>query len=237
MVEHLTLTMHDGVSRQFYFRDCPEDRGVIQQIFVNKDYDLSRLNRQADIAAVHRNLVETNKRPLIIDAGANIGASAVWFAAAFPGSSILAFEPDAANFDFLVRNTEGLDVRCRRQAVGSVSQRISVVDEGRGYWGLTTRPDPLGDGQMVALHEVIELECDADHVPFLVKIDIEGGEHHLFSASTGWIEMFPLLIIELHDWMTPKQGISQPFLKSISKLNRDFVHIGENVFSISNNIP
>ena len=70
--------------------------------------------------------------------------------------------------------------------------------------------------------------------PFIVKIDIEGGENDLFANSTSWIDDFPLLIIELHDWLFPMKGTSRNFLMAISKLDRDFVHHGENIFSINN---
>ena len=73
-----------------------------------------------------------------------------------------------------------------------------------------------------------------DLLPFIVKIDIEGFEKDLFSANTEWVERFKLLIIETHDWMFPTQANSNNFLKVISKHNRDFVHKGENIFSISN---
>ena len=69
-------------------------------------------------------------------------------------------------------------------------------------------------------------------VPFIIKIDIEGFESELFSKNTEWIDMFPLVIIELHDWMLPKTANSNNFLKEISKLDRDFLYFNENIFSI-----
>ena len=73
-------------------------------------------------------------------------------------------------------------------------------------------------------------------VPFIVKIDIEGFESDLFSSNTEWIRRFPLILIELHDWLLPGQACSQNFLKAISAENRDFVHQGETIFSISNHL-
>jgi len=34
--------------------------------------------------------------------------------------------------------------------------------------------------------------------------------------------------------MLPRQGTSRNFLKCIANLDRDFLHIGENIFSIRN---
>ena len=72
--------------------------------------------------------------------------------------------------------------------------------------------------------------------PFIIKIDIEGFESELFSQNTEWIDRFPVLIIELHDWVRPKEKTSLTFLNAISKLDRDFVYVKENIFSISNRI-
>ena len=72
--------------------------------------------------------------------------------------------------------------------------------------------------------------------PFIVKIDIEGGEDNLFSMNTNWVEEIPMVIIELHDWLLPKQKTSMNFLKTISELDRDFNIKGENIFSIKNKL-
>ena len=72
------------------------------------------------------------------------------------------------------------------------------------------------------------------YTPFLAKIDIEGAEADLFSRDTDWIDQFPLIIVELHDWLLPKQGTSRNFLRCIAARNRDFVYLGENIFSIRN---
>jgi hypothetical protein len=51
---------------------------------------------------------------------------------------------------------------------------------------------------------------------------------------TSWIDRFPLLVIELHDWLLPGQSTSRNFLREIALRDRDFVYRGENIFSIAN---
>lgn len=70
--------------------------------------------------------------------------------------------------------------------------------------------------------------------PYIAKIDIEGGEEALFSCDTEWVDRFPLLIIELHDWLLPRSGSSRNFLSCVARRDRDFVYLGENVFPIRN---
>ncbi len=72
--------------------------------------------------------------------------------------------------------------------------------------------------------------------PFILKIDIEGGEADLFDDEPEVFARFPVLIIELHDWMLPRGGTSRPFLRWHAAQDRDFVHIGENVFSLCNTL-
>lgn len=52
-----------------------------------------------------------------------------------------------------------------------------------------------------------------------------------FASNTEW--KTPVVVIELHDWLLPKQGSSEAFLQCISRQSRDFVFRGDNVFSIA----
>ena len=49
--------------------------------------------------------------------------------------------------------------------------------------------------------------------PFIVKIDIEGAEADVFASDTDWFNETPVVIVELHDWLMPKQGTAAEFLK------------------------
>ena len=68
--------------------------------------------------------------------------------------------------------------------------------------------------------------------PFICKIDIEGGEANLFKCNYSWLERFPLVIIELHDWLLPGESNSRNFLKAA--LEFDFVYRDENLFCFNN---
>jgi hypothetical protein len=72
--------------------------------------------------------------------------------------------------------------------------------------------------------------------PFIFKIDIEGGESDLFKKDFEWVDSFPMLVIELHDWMLPFQGSSRSFFKAISAYDFDIVYRGENIFCFNKRI-
>ena len=91
--------------------------------------------------------------------------------------------------------------------------------------------------KLVSINSVLKnINLQDNLTPFLIKIDIEGGEEDLFSENTGWVKDSPVLIVELHDWLLPKKKTSLNFLNVISRENRDYLHRGENIFSISNDM-
>lgn len=229
-----------AAARGFHFRAKSSDEGVIKQIFVNKDYDLRRLRRLPSLLEFVQRQEKAGRRPLIVDAGANIGASPIFFLSDIAKARIVAIEPDRENFDLLVKNTEGLDVECIHGAVHAKSGRARLVNVGEGHWGYRTEvlggEEDGGDSiACVTINDIYAANA-VGYFPFIAKIDIEGGERDLFSANTEWVAKTPLLIIELHDWLMPEQGTAAPFLKCIAGLDRDFVYLAENIFSIANGL-
>ena len=227
-----------SVQRTLYFRAQTSDEPTLKQIFADQDYDLSRLRRFPEIIKFAKNKEATGLHPLIIDAGANIGASALYFMTRIPNAKVISIEPDAENFELLCKNTEGTNIETIHAALGSTRGFSRVIDAGMGNWGYRTEMVSEAGGYSnlvprVTINDLYEKQIQ-DSFPFIVKIDIEGGEGDLFSDNTEWVEKTPIIIIELHDWLMPKAGTSRSFLQCISRLDRDFVHIGENIFSIAN---
>lgn len=229
----------EKVSRKFSFRPGTSDEGVVNQIFIQEDYSLVRLKRFDDLAKFAERQIRCEQAPLIVDAGANIGASSVYFALKYPLAKIVAIEPSLENFFLLSTNSKGLQIEPSLGGIASKPGSLNVIDVGSGFWGLRTEAAVTGEfGNHVPAITIdsIYQEHKKGYFPFIVKIDIEGGEKELFSQNLDWVSKTPCIIIELHDWLLPEGGTSQPFLQCISKLDRDFIHIGENIFSIANNL-
>ena len=234
------IMLGDRSSRKLYFRNKTTDAALIQQILVDRQYDLGRLRRSPELKAFLERQKATGKAPLIVDAGANIGATTLFFATIVPDAQIVAIEPNQDNFALLELNVEKLRVQTIRGALASTEGYARVTDPGIGHWGYRTEhiadmTDNGGSVPRVTVDQVYR-EHAADCFPFLVKIDIEGGEADLFSCNTEWVAKTPLLIIELHDWLLPGRRTSSAFLHCVSQLDRDFVYFGEDVFSIANRL-
>jgi len=232
--KHYFFKSYKGEYRHFRHRGTVADCGVIRQIFLKEEYSLRKSRRRSDILEAYQSILKQGKTPLIIDAGANIGASVVWLMDVYPKSHVIAIEPDSDNIRLMRSNVEGLDVDIREAALGSEDGQVSLVDPGNGEWGYQTATDPDGMCPRLSLTRLINEKMQLDYVPFLIKIDIEGGEDNLFENNTSWIDLFPLIIIELHDWLLPRKNTSFNFIRSIGQSKRDFVYNSENVFSFKN---
>jgi len=229
----LNLRLPSG-RRPFVARTQGSDLAVLRQVFVMRDYRVDDFAQCAALRRFHEALQAAQGTPLIIDAGANIGASAVWFAACFPDASILAVEPDPQNCEVLARNVSCLPVDCKEAALGSVARTGSLVDPGRGEWAYRLGAPDGTPVSVICANQLVRSEIEKGRTPLIFKIDIEGGEGELFDRDDEWVDLFPLLIVELHDWQLPGQARSRSFLQSIARRDFDFVYRGENVFCFNN---
>jgi len=214
------------------------DLSVFAQIFVDNDYNLRRFKRFAEI---HRSFddIDRTSTPLILDCGANIGLSSLYFAKNWPSAHVVAVEPDPDNFALLRRNVEAqANIQPIQAAVGGKDGLVRIMNKEAQAWARRTErasheaPDTIPGMSVQSLMSVAP--PPRLYQPFLVKIDIEGAEKELFSCNLDWIAKFTILIIELHDWMLPGEGTSRGFLEAIAALDRDFLCFGENIFSIAN---
>lgn len=205
------------------------------EIFLLEDYSIRGLKRCVEIQSFYTRLLAAGKRPFIIDCGGNIGLASRFFCLEFPNSKIISLEPNLENID-LAKNNIGNEVEIIPAAIGPNDGRGSIVDPGLGANAYRIIDASDGSTKMCSINSILTDLMSESDVPFLVKIDIEGYESELFSKNVEWIDRFPVLMIELHDWMLPRQATSRNFLLEISKRNRDFVQVGGNIFSISNDL-
>jgi FkbM family methyltransferase len=212
------------------------DLGSFLQVFGNNDYNLRRLERWDDIFLLYRILCNVGS-PLILDLGANVGLASLYFAKNWPNANIIAVEPEERNYRLMCENLAGIDnVRPLHAAVAGEDAAVKIVDPNAQAWMMRTEvvgSDTNGAIAALSVQSLLRLAPQGS-LPFIVKIDIEGFESNLFSKNTDWVELFPVIIIELHDWLLPGQGSASNFLRVIAQHDRDFICVSENVVSIAN---
>ncbi len=214
-------------------RQSRSDRSMIRQIFAERGFAMDRWPQGRALAKYFQTELR-GQRPLIIDAGANIGASILWFNAIYPGSNIFAIEPDATNLAVLNMNTRGItNLHVFRGALGGAP----------GTLFLNRKPSDAGHQvgakgdipvEVVDCNTILASTWAKDLKPFICKIDIEGSETKVFAANTDWMRRFPCIVIELHDWLKPFRRRSANFLKAALANDFDFVTRGEHIFLFNN---
>lgn len=201
---------------------------------VAEQYSIDRFPIHAQrVYKKYDDLVRRGEKPLIIDAGANIGMAALWYALKFPRATIFAIEPEISNYELLVENTRAFNDRVIPFHGGiwprKTNLQIVNKDAGAQHFQLDAGDDSVAGLDSVTVEEVLE-RSEADDI-LIAKIDIEGSQKALFSENTRWVERVNLIVIELDDWLFPWAGTSRPFFSCVSEYPFDYLLHGENVFA------
>lgn len=208
------------------------------KVFLQEGYRLSHLAQWKGIQAEYDRLVVAKKVPLILDCGANIGLSALYFRTLFPEAALVAVEPETGNFELAGRNLQDERVLLLKGAVADRDGWVRIQDPKLGTDAFRVRKASQRSPGAIKAYSIPRLlqigRKFGPTVPFLIKIDIEGFERELFASNTGWVASFKVLAIELHDRCFPGTANSSNFLKVIAKADRDLVQLGENMLSIRN---
>jgi FkbM family methyltransferase len=188
-----------GIAAPLEVRLRTSDLAVVAQVFVDGEYD-----------------TDYGIEPeFIVDAGANIGASPIYYANRFPGARVVAIEPDPANYAILRSNVSRWpQITPVHAALWPEDAMVELSDHGYGTWGYQATVSQ--DGTIPAMSMDWLLESTGLERVDLLKIDIEGAERDLFDAAGDWIHRVRAIVIELHDQQTP--GCDEAFTKA----TRDF---------------
>ncbi len=216
-------------------RGTNADISVIKQCFQDEQYDTKSISGypNAEVDNYYNATLESGVSPLIVDCGANIGASALWFRARFPRAQITCIEPDPNNFELLQRNCFDSAFDLHQCGIGAEDGAGVLVDPGTGEWGYRTSQSGPGHPISIISLSKIKAEKPANAFkPFILKVDIEGAEQFLFDREAAFIDSFPIIMIELHDWMLQGQGTARGFFNFHLAGRRDFYCRSENVFSL-----
>lgn len=141
--------------------------------------------------------LDADTPPHIIDAGANIGLSVLYFKRLHPEATLVAYEPDPQMFELLVHNTAGLPgVELRNAAAWTAETRLTFYTEGS--LAGSTEIDFLGKGQAVTVEaERLRDRLVERPVDFL-KIDIEGAENEVLFDIEDQLDRVGMLFFEYH---------------------------------------
>lgn len=88
-----------------WVRKGTSDNAVLEQIFYTEEFNISTAPQFAWICAAYDRMLAAGETPLVIDCGANIGLSALYFASRLPKAKIVGIEPARDNVELARKNT------------------------------------------------------------------------------------------------------------------------------------
>jgi FkbM family methyltransferase len=201
-----TVDMHIGDDPQpVTIRLGWSDVGVWDEVVVRGEYDF-------DLPAA---------ATAIVDAGANVGVTACWYAWRYPGCRVVAVEPEPSNFALLAANAARRPaVTAVRAAVWPASGTVRLLDPHEGAWAFRVgsadaRGDAgsSGDGVAAVTLDGLLAGHGLGHVD-LLKVDVEGAELDIFRGPLGFLDRVDAVAAELHDHLRP--GCTRAFFAAVA---------------------
>ena len=197
-----------------YLRNNTSDITVFYQIFLEKSYSIAY----------------TCQPETIIDCGANIGLSSIFFSLKFPNARIIAIEPELSNYELLLKNTNSIsNIVVLNAGIWNKPTALKIENSDNSKWEIqVSETSDLTEKSIsaVSIQELMNkykfLEID------ILKVDIEGSEKELFETNyETWIPSTRIMIIELHDNL--RKGASKSFFKAMSNYDFKMVKKKENL--------
>lgn len=166
---------------------------VFQQILVHQAY--------RDVVNAYADHFGTTPQS-IVDAGANVGLSSIFFALHYPQAKILAIEPDednarVARINLSLNSINSVELRAA--ALWPVPGKLAITNDFRdgSNWSLRVEESQQGSVEALTPSDVVNY---FDGPIDIFKMDIEGGEARLFenNASAAWLDRIKIIAIEIH---------------------------------------
>jgi FkbM family methyltransferase len=206
------------LSNPIIVRGKTTDVYIFEKIFILEDYNIPYF-------------INFDPR-LIIDGGAYVGYSSIFFANKFPDSLVVAVEPENSNFSILEKNTSKyLNIRREQAGIWNKNTFLKIKDIGVGHYGFIVEEANKKDNRSlkaITISDILE-KYNFNKIDIL-KLDTEGAEKAIFSSNfDDWLSKTKMIIIELHDFNW--EGCTETVHSAINKYNfTEILRDEENIY-------
>ncbi|MFT6095931.1 MAG: FkbM family methyltransferase [Nonlabens sp.] len=146
--------------------------------------------------------------PFIIDAGANIGLSTIYFKKLYPKASVLAFEPDDYIFKYLKKNILqfGLkEVLLIKKGLWDKEIMLGFNSEGADGGAIDFNEQKKTQNEI----EVTSLKPFLNRKVDFLKIDIEGAEYTVLQDIKDRLNLVDNIFVEYHSFVNQEQKLGE----------------------------
>jgi FkbM family methyltransferase len=182
-------------NNNFQFHDAASFFVTYKEIFIDRIYEY----------------VSKTENPIILDCGANMGLSVLYFAKKYPNAKIIAFEPEEPIFNILKRNTEtyGLsNVTLHKKAVWDIDTVLEFfTDKGMGG----SIANKYLNQQPALVQTVVFKDFLHQKIDFL-KMDIEGAEYTVLKSCGSLLQNIENIFVEYHSFINQEQHLDDLLL-------------------------
>ncbi len=189
-IRRYDLVNRSGDTWDTYLRPMSGDFFIFYEVFLDESY------RLPDWLAA--------SSQTILDLGANVGFTSLYFSRVIPAARFVCVEPDPGNLDVLRKNVAALGDRVRiiEGAVAAETARRGF-HRGETWAGGLAGPEAskessgvVGSVQCYSMRDTLE-RSGLERID-LVKMDIEGAEKEIFAGELSWLRQVGSIMIELH---------------------------------------
>ncbi len=181
---------HNLFGKQIYYTSAPEFLYGMHELFIDEIYKQ-----------------QLSSRPYIIDCGANIGLSVIYMKQLYPDAEIVAFEPDAQNFELLKQNIQSFgysQVIPRKEAVWIENTKLRFANEG----SMSSKIELSASSNTIEVDAIRLVDFLTRPVDFL-KIDIEGAEFVVMKDIQHKLYLVKNLFLEYHGSFDQNDELNQ----------------------------
>lgn len=153
----------------------------------------------------------TSDTPVILDCGANIGLSAIYFKRLYPKCKLIVFEADTNIFAMMKRNLkvfEYNDVELHNKAVWKEETVLQFASNGALGGALDITPSRSYDREVLNAIPAIRLKDYLTTEIDLLKMDIEGAEYEVLNDCRDSLQNVKQLFVEYHSAPGKKQELT-----------------------------
>lgn len=197
------------------------DNYIFSEVFIDKCYS-----------------VDISPQPkTILDLGANVGYSSIFFKKKYPAAHVVCVEPIQDNLVVLHQNIKinRMEIEVLEGAISSAKGTLNM-EKGTKDYNFRVTNSKKNDNMIVKALTVEEVlnKFGWDFID-LLKVDIEGSEKELFATNADWLYKVNNLIIEAHYPIYLEEDIIQ----LVKKYNFFDYKITHGLFFIrrKNNLP